>query len=347
MWSRKAAALLGAAIALVVSACASTPPTAGGSPTRASAPSGDVIGRTPYVLIARVGREDTAASLARRYLGDEDQAWRVAPVNGRALEPGGAAALALRPAEASPAVAARHVPILCYHRFVAGPSHGRMEVSAEAFEAQLKWLKADGWTVISFETLADFVEGRATPPPKAVVITIDDGYRSAFEVAYPLLKAYRAPATFFVYPDFIGSGQAMTWAQLDEVQRGGLIEVQSHSKSHTDMAKRRPGETAKAYADRVQQELDGSQSALARHLRSDREVFAYPFGATTAEVTEKARKAGYKLGVTVARGGNTAWSPPLLLRRDMIFGDDTLEAFKRRVQAAAGGVTGGGTDSEQ
>ncbi len=341
MRSLRRLALLAAAV--LPAACATAP--AGPRATAPVARGEAVLGRSQHVLVARLGPGDTPASLARRYLGDESLAWRVSGIGTRTPGPGEAAAIALRPEEASPVAPARHVPILCYHRFTPGASHGRMEVSAAALEAQLKWLKSDGWNVISLAALAEFVDGRGSLPPKSIAITVDDGYRSAYEVAAPIFKTYGVPATFFVYPDFIGAGEAMSWAQLDELQKTKLFAVQPHSKSHTDMAKRRPGETQKSYADRVRLELEGSSGTLSQHLKADQEVFAYPFGATNAQVLESARRAGYKMAVTVARGGNTAWSPPLLLRRDMIFGDDSVETFARRVRAAAGGQTGG-TEAE-
>lgn len=342
MRNLRAAALLAAAV--LPAACATAPDGPGPAKTPAVARDG-VLGRSPHVLVARLGPGDTPASLARRYLGDESLAWRVSGVGGRTPQPGEAAAIALKPDEASPVAPARHVPILCYHRFTAGASHGRMEVSAAQLDAQLKWLKSDGWTVISLAALAEFMDGRGSLPPKSIAITVDDGYRSAFEVAAPIFKSYAVPATFFVYPDFIGAGEAMSWAQLDELQKTRIFAVQPHSKTHTDMAKRRSAESQKSYADRVRMELEGSSESLSKHLKADQEVFAYPFGATNTQVLEGARRAGYKMAVTVARGGNSAWSPPLLLRRDMIFGDDSMETFARRVRASAGGQTGG-TESE-
>jgi hypothetical protein len=51
----------------------------------------------------------------------------------------------------------------------------------------------------------------------------------------------------FVYTDFLGGGDALTWAQLQEMQASGLVDVQSHSKSHRNLIERRPGETDDRY----------------------------------------------------------------------------------------------------
>ena len=124
------------------------------------------------------------------------------------------------------------------------------------------------------------------------------------------------------------------------LQRGGLIDVQSHSKTHPDLAKRLPGETAAAYDKRLHVEVDTPLQLLSRHGVSGATVFAFPYGATNPQVEAVLKAAGYRAAVTVARGGNPGWAPPFLLRRDMIYGDDSLARFAERVETAARGGTG-------
>ena len=329
-------ALAALAVSILVSACATTtPPTA----------TGEEVGRSSHVVVATVRPGDTAAEIARRYLNDPALASRVVPLSGGALHAGGLAAVALTPADAALAGSAKYVPILCYHRFNAARSTSRMEVSGAEFEKQLQWLRDNGWTVVPLKAVISFVEGRDTLPPKSIAITFDDGYRSAYEVAAPLLRRYGDPATFFIYTDFVGTGAGMSWTQVADLKRDGLLEVQSHSKSHGDMAKHLPGETPGAYAKRLQAEVYTPLAVLGRHGASGTEVFAYPYGSANEQVEGVVHGAGYPAGVTVARGGNPSWAAPLLLRRDMIFGDDSLATFAQRVQSAAAGGSGG-TESE-
>jgi peptidoglycan/xylan/chitin deacetylase (PgdA/CDA1 family) len=63
-----------------------------------------------------------------------------------------------------------------------------------------------------------------------------------------VLKKYGLPATVFVYTDFLGGGDALTWAQMQEMLASGLVDVQSHSKSHRNLIERLPGETRSATA---------------------------------------------------------------------------------------------------
>ena len=90
--------------------------------------------------------------------------------------------------------AVQAVPILCYHRF--GPRPNTTTVTPQAFDAQMRYLAQNGYTVIPMAKLASFLEGRTALPRKSVVVTIDDGYRSTYDIAWPILRKYFVTATF-------------------------------------------------------------------------------------------------------------------------------------------------------
>jgi peptidoglycan/xylan/chitin deacetylase (PgdA/CDA1 family) len=58
--------------------------------------------------------------------------------------------------------------------------------------------------------LADGIE----PPPNTVVVTVDDGYRDFYRIAYPLLRKHGIPATFFVVTGFV---DRKCWLWVDRV----------------------------------------------------------------------------------------------------------------------------------
>src|SRR5438552_9225112 len=57
---------------------------------------------------------------------------------------------------------------------------------------------------------------------------IDDGYRATYDIAYPILKKYGFPATVFLYSDFVGAGDALTYPQMKE-----LSASPARSEEHT------------------------------------------------------------------------------------------------------------------
>jgi peptidoglycan/xylan/chitin deacetylase (PgdA/CDA1 family) len=224
---------------------------------------------------------------------------------------------------------ARAVTILCYHRF--GPRANNLTVTPAAFEAQMAYLANNGYTVIALERLPAFLEGREPLPSKAVVVTIDDGYRSTFEIAFPILKKHRFPATVFLYSDFVGVPDALNWAQMREMTASGLFAIQPHSKTHANLTVRLAGETDARYLERARREIDAPVDAIRAQLGASSLAYAFPYGDVNETMVTALRARGVKLGVTVTSGGNAFYAPPFMLRRTMIFGGDDLEAFRAKL----------------
>ncbi len=94
----------------------------------------------------------------------------------------------------------RQTLILTYHRFSYGDEDGK--TPAEVFARQLEYLKKR-YRIVPLSRIAESIDGHGEAPAGLAAITIDDGYRDAYEIAYPLLRRARAPATLFIPPDFI------------------------------------------------------------------------------------------------------------------------------------------------
>jgi len=222
------------------------------------------------------------------------------------------------------------IPILCYHRV--GQGNGKMTVSSSSFEQQLDWLAANNFKVIRLKDLIGFLEGRQPLPQRSVVLTFDDGYASYYRYAYPLLKKHGFPATVFLYTDFVGAGDALTWPQMQEMTASGLVDIQSHSKTHSNLIERAAGETDAAYAKRMEAEAKVPRDVIEKRLSNEVLTYAYPFGDVNEVVLEALARNRYRLAGTVTPGGNPAWAQPLMLRRTMIYGSHDLEAFKSKLQ---------------
>jgi peptidoglycan/xylan/chitin deacetylase (PgdA/CDA1 family) len=97
--------------------------------------------------------------------------------------------------------------ILMYHRF----SHGdeSSSTSARAFGQHLEYLK-EHYTLVTISQLAQLLKSGEPLPRSLATITIDDGFRDAYDVAFPLLRRYDAPATLFAVTDFLDQ-RAWIW----------------------------------------------------------------------------------------------------------------------------------------
>src|SRR5262249_37814296 len=102
----------------------------------------------------------------------------------------------------------RNQALICvYHRF--SEREGGERISARAFAEQVEFL-ASHYTLVPLSQLARCMfSGPEIPPPRAA-IRIDDGYGDSYEIAFPILRDHRAPATVFVVTEFV-EGAVWLW----------------------------------------------------------------------------------------------------------------------------------------
>jgi peptidoglycan/xylan/chitin deacetylase (PgdA/CDA1 family) len=184
------------------------------------------------------------------------------------------------------------VPILVYHKIAPhrpGESATQLElnVSPDAFASQMSYLHARGIAVVPLSRLVAALEGQDRITGAAVVITFDDGLVSQYQHAFPVLRQYGYPATFFVYTNPIGRNEKwLTWEQLAEMSKAGMT-IGSHTRTH-------PWITKLTDAQELRNEIAGSRELLERKLGVPVSYFAYPFGIHTPEVIAVVQAAGYR-----------------------------------------------------
>ena len=139
---------------------------------------------------------------------------------------------------------------------------------------------------------------------KVVAITFDDGYRSVFELAQPILKRFGMPGTVFVPTDFLGREQPMQWPGIDHWSGGEhqhelmpmsweqareLIdqgwEIGSHTKSHPRLTE--------ISDEALESELRESRLECEHKLGVECRSLAFPYGNHDARVVAAAETAGY------------------------------------------------------
>lgn len=211
--------------------------------------------------------------------------------------------MAIAPAKAAPPGASAkstidttsQVVVLCYHR-LEGKAGGGLSIEPALFEQQMAKIKEAGLAVISMPDYLAFRRGEKSIPPKCVIITIDDGYVSSYEVGWPILKKYGYPFTMYVYLDFINKGgKSITWAQLAEMRDSG-VDIGSHTISHQDLRRKGKGTTdADAF---LKDEVERSKAVLEEKLGIKVLSIAYPFGLNNDKVHAATKAAGYEAGLT-------------------------------------------------
>lgn len=282
------------------------------------------------VTMARPG--DTSETLAARLLGDAAKAWMIEDYTGsRTFEAGTEVVVPRRPWNPAGVTPTGYqiVPVLCYHNL--GPQQkGRMMMAVSRFEEQMRYLRAQGYRVISLAEFLEYTSGSRQLPRRSVVLTFDDGYKSFREYAYPLLKELGFSATLFVYTDYVGAGRnALSWQELKGLSEEGF-DVQAHSKTHGDL-RRAAGEADATYARRMQAELGLPMNLFRKNLGRPSQALAYPYGYWDEDLLKQAREFGYVAAFTVRRQANSAFVAPLRINRSQIYAEMTIEDFAKNL----------------
>ena len=109
------------------------------------------------------------------------------------------------------------ITVLCYHTFDSAKKTP-YTVSRQRFDEEMRYLQVQRIPVIPFSALTDYLYNSAALSDRGVVITIDDGYKTAKNTAWPILQKYGYPFTLFVYPHAISRFRsALTWNELREM----------------------------------------------------------------------------------------------------------------------------------
>ena len=192
------------------------------------------------------------------------------------------------------------LPVLIYHHFVeAGEPIDVMRIRIDAFEAQIKALKENGYSAVDMYDLISYVENGIELPEKPILITFDDGYRSNLTLAAPVLRKYGMKATVFVVGVSVGAETYkdtgieitphFTWEEAQEYS--DVISLQSHtydlhrsqdldSDNYRFAAVPAPGEDDAEYVKLFSEDILKLKTELESNMGTELVAFAYPHGAT-------------------------------------------------------------------
>mgnify|MGYP000260359306 FL=1 len=217
------------------------------------------------------------------------------------------------------------VIVLNYHKI--DNMHISLSVKPEDFERQMKYLTEHNFHSITPQELyAALVDG-AELPENPVLITFDDGYMDNYTNAYPILKKYGLKATIFVITGFLDRAQPgyFTWGQAAEMEASGLINIESHTVTHTSLTD--------LTEEQVKMELERSKNDIERRLGKQVDFLAYPTGTYNLHIAALVKEAGYKGAFTVKYGNVDRASNVFAIERVPVFHtENTYRSFLERLQ---------------
>jgi len=197
-------------------------------------------------------------------------------------------------------------PILMYHYIDDKEDMSKLSLCPEGFSRQMKFLREHKYNVVSLEELVGMIKNKKKIPPKTVAVTFDDGMRNNFLCAYPVLKQYNIPATFFVPTNFVGTADYMTWDELKAMD-GSLITIGSHTKSHLMLPY--------LSDEQIKDEIYGSKKTLEENLARPVTIFSYPVGSYNDKIKQLVIDAGYEAAAATNPGPGKAWNDIYALKR--------------------------------
>ena len=283
-------------------------------------------------ILVKTEDSDSLAAFASEYLNDAEKDWQIAQFNHiTALSPGQDLIIPLRPFEWGGIRQDGYqvVPVLTYYGF-SRENTGKRIVSEAAFKAQMKFLKVKGYRVISLDQLVDFLEFKVQIPEKSVAITFDNGWRSVYDIALPILKTHGYPATLFVRTDFIGKKNAMSWDQVGLLTENGF-DIQCKTVTNPDMSRLKDAASFMATFRAIQKEITQSKKIVKNKLNRECRYLAYACGKTNNIVIALLKKEGFRAAFTMQRGSNPFFVNNYMIHRSVIHGGFDMGQFKKNL----------------
>jgi len=218
----------------------------------------------------------------------------------------------------------RSLRILMYHKVNDVPENP-LSMPVSLFDEQMDLLRSLDYTVVNLAAVLDYYADGKPLPPRAVLITFDDGYHDNLDNAARVLSKYGYPAVLFVPVGYLDDRQplpheerlaaqgvmnpTLDWDELAEVERNG-IRIESHGISHRPLANLEVDEAAR--------EITLSKLRLEERLGRPVRAFSYVKGSEAdyrPVHLSLVRQAGYDVAFSAVSGANSADTDPLQLRR--------------------------------
>ena len=243
------------------------------------------------------------------------------------------------------------VSIIGYHDLAENLPETAMRMHTSKFRKQMETIRQLGLKVITLEEFTAWKKGEKQIPGKSVLITFDDGWKSTYTDAFPILKEFGFPYTVFLYKNYVdGGGKALTTEMIGEMLKAGGMSIGSHSVSHpyplTVKSYRKKG--ANIYDGYLRNEMGESKRYLESKFPSAKiNTYAYPGGFYTEEMLPLGKEFGYDFMFTVIPGKIKRSLPNENLPRYIILGNydkgfEIATTFREGGSAAVAGAVAPG-----
>ncbi len=181
------------------------------------------------------------------------------------------------------------IAVLGYHDFTSTKSENEMQIEIDKFEKEMKYLKRHHYHTITLKEMECFINKTCTLPRKSILITMDDGYSSNYDLAFSILKKYQFNAVVFYIGTNYNENNSiyMNKAIIEKAQKEyPNIEFASHT-----------------YDLHHEEDYLLDYDSINNDFQKQKEViktkyFAYPYGHVSKNIEKALQNNNYKLAFT-------------------------------------------------
>ena len=172
---------------------------------------------------------------------------------------------------------------IMYHRFEEN-KYPSTNIRMNDFIQHLEMIKKND---IKFVNPTNFEEElKNNKKQRKLLLTIDDGYQSFYDNAWPILKKSKIPFILFVSTREVGKAGYMNWEEIKEIERYDFVEIGNHSHTHDYLID--------FTEEKIKEDLKNSINIFKRELGKNSIFFSYPFGEYSTALKNIVIDLGFK-----------------------------------------------------
>jgi peptidoglycan/xylan/chitin deacetylase (PgdA/CDA1 family) len=172
---------------------------------------------------------------------------------------------------------------LMYHRFEEN-KYPSTNIKIIDFKKHLEIIEENKIKFINPKNFEDELKNNKLQ--KKILLTIDDGFLSFYENAWPILKNKKIPFILFISTREVGNFNYMSWEQIKEISKENFVEIGNHSHTHEYLADENN--------EIILEDIEKSMSILKRNLGKNSNFFSYPFGEYSNNFKNIIKQFGFK-----------------------------------------------------
>ena len=173
-----------------------------------------------------------------------------------------------------------------YHRFDEN-KYPSTNIKINDFLEHLRIIKDENVNFVNPKNFEDELLNKKNK--RKLLLTIDDGFSSFYDKAWPILKEKKIPFILFVSTREVGLPGYMTWDEIKEISKENFVEIGNHSHSHEYLVNEN--------AETIKEDLSKSIELFKKNLGINSLFFSYPFGEYSLEFKEIVKSLNFKYGL--------------------------------------------------